>query len=139
MNAKKTIEDVPCKLTAEEQLLKSKQLCILARERATVDEQKKASAAMYKSQADSLDEQIKELVQEVHTGEEMRPIECFERPRYGDMLVDIVRTDTGALHRVRPMHPDERQLAMDSGEVGAPTPIRGKRRRNEEESPEGTH
>jgi hypothetical protein len=108
----KTIEDVPCMLSAEEQLLKSKELTQLMRERAEVDVLKKSSASMYKDMAERLDERIRVLADAVSTGCEIRPVECYERPRYADGLVDIVRADNGDRYRVRAMHPDERQTAM---------------------------
>lgn len=109
----KTIEDVRCQLTAEEVLLKSKELTQLMRERAQVDADKKSSVSLYKDIAEKLEERIEVLANAVHSGEELRPVECIERFRYSDGMVDVVRIDTGAVYRMRPMHPEERQTALD--------------------------
>lgn len=123
----KTVEDVPCKLSAEEQLLKSKELTQKMRERAQVDVQKKGSVAMYKDMAERLDDEIRVLVEAVANGEELRPVECIEQPRYGELLVNIVRTDTGDVYRVRAMHPTERQTAMEIGDLAPVVKVRGNR------------
>lgn len=135
----KTVEDCPVQLTDAEKLLKTAELCRLAIERNDLDDKKKAAVAMYKNQGDDLDEQVKDLVRELHTGIELRPIECFERPLYGEMMVEIVRTDDNSVHRRRAMHPSERQLAVDVGD--APSPTKGRKRRAEfdDEGTAGTH
>jgi hypothetical protein len=144
MASVKTVEQLPCKLDAEELLLKSRQMVELMVERTKLEDQKKLEAAALKSQIDSLGDRISALGKDIHRGEEDRPIECIERPRYELMRVDIVRTDLGTVVRQRPMHPTERQTALDIGEVSAVTPIgsarsKKKPKSDEEEGPTSTH
>jgi hypothetical protein len=138
LNAPKTIEMVPCKLSAEESHLKSKQLCQLAIDRAELEQEKKSAASAIKAAIDSKEEKINDLVKEVHSGEELRPVECYERPRYIDNMVDLIRTDTGAVVRTRAMHPTERQTALDMGDYQiSGDDDRPKRRKTS--TPEGAH
>lgn len=102
-------EDLPCKLTAHEKLLKSEQLSHKLADVEKLEEAKKAATSRYADQIKARVLEVKLLATEVRTGEEFRPIECTEMPRYSDMMVDIVRVDTGATVRSRPMQPSERQ------------------------------
>lgn len=123
----KTIEQLPCKLTGEEKLMKGDQLVRLAIEVRDLEAEKKALASGIKAKIDEAKESMNELCREISTGEELRPIECMEHPRYDRMIVDIIRTDLGTVWKQRPIHPSERQLAMETGPSRAPigtvTPI----------------
>lgn len=134
-----SIEQLPCELTPEEILRKSREMTQLAREKAVLVEQKKQVASEMKNQIADKDAQINKLINEVHTGEELRPIECFERPNYADNVVHLVRTDTAEIVRTRGMHPSERQTALleDMGEL--PPKSRGRPKRKTPASDESTH
>lgn len=137
----KTVEQLPCKLSVEETLLKSRQLAQLSKDVSVLEEAKKAEQARFKTEIDDKESAISRLVQEVHSGEELRPVECYERPRYADMMVDIIRTDLATVVRSRPMHPTERQTALDMGDLPPdpqPRPRRSKRH-VEETTPEDAH
>lgn len=144
-NAKKTVEQLPCKLTAEEKLLKSSQLVQLAVERQQLEDEKKLATAALKAKIDQKKDEIGDLVTELHTGEELRPIECVERPRYDKMIVDIVRTDDGTVWKQRPIHPSERQEAFDLGAAGTVTSIGSAKKKpkrgttTEDETPSDKH
>lgn len=139
--SKKTVEDLPCKLTADEKLLKGAQLVQLAVERRILEDQKKLATAKLKTEIDKKKDEIGLLVDQLHRGEEERPIECIERPRYDAMMVDIIRTDTGQVWRQRPLHPSERQEALDLGNAPAGTVTsigsakKKTKRKDEDESP----
>jgi hypothetical protein len=125
MANEKTIEQLPCKLSGEEKLMKGDQLVRLAIEVRDLEAEKKAAGATFKTQIDEKKERMNELCREIHSGEELRPIECMEHPRYDRMIVDIIRTDLGTVWKQRPLHPSERQLAMETGRapMGTVTPI----------------
>lgn len=137
MNAPKTIEDLPVPLTQAEILLKSKEHAKLSMDRAELEERKKLAAADFKNKIDSLEDRIYALVKEVHTGIELRPIECYDVPNYKDEMVETKRSDSHETIRSRPMHPTERQLALEVGELSPPKNVRPKRVKGD--IPEGAH
>jgi hypothetical protein len=136
MQTPRTVEQLPCKLTGEELLLKSKQLAQLAKDRAALDDERKTAAARIKAAMDEKEAAMHALVDEVHSGEEQRPIECYERPRYPEGMVELVRSDSGAVVRSRPMHPSERQTALDMGEMPE---LDARPKRTKREAPESAH
>jgi hypothetical protein len=117
MSSVKTVERLPCKLTADEILLKARQLSQFSKDVDQLEDEKKAEAARIKADIEEKESAIKALMQEVYSGEEVRPVECVERPRYDALMVDLIRSDTGAVVSSRPMHPSERQTALDMGDV----------------------
>jgi len=139
MQAAKTVEQLAVPLTPEEVLMKGKQLTQRCIEVAKLEAEKKLQASAIKSDIDAVKEKIKDLVVEIDRGEEIRPIECYERPRYGAQMVDIIRTDTGAVVRQRAMHPNERQAAFDMGEELPPPKQERKRGKKPTDEAEGAH
>jgi hypothetical protein len=135
----KVVEYVPCKLTAEEELMKGKQVAQLLSEISTLEDEKKSEAKRIATEVEDKRTEMYARGEEIRRGEEMRPIECFERPRYVDNMVDLVRTDTGGVVRSRPMHPNERQTALDMGELPAPANPRPKRKSKHAEISEDAH
>lgn len=140
----KTVEQLPCQLTGEELLIKGQQLARLGDQVESLRASLKASAAATKAEIDAIEEKVVQLRREINRGEEERPIECLERPRYQDMIVDIVRVDLGTIVYHRPMHPSEKQLAMEVGGMPiSPNPPAGKKKKRapapEEETVEGAH
>jgi hypothetical protein len=136
----KSIEQLPCLLTPEELLVRGKMAAALGVQIHEKKEAQKAAAAAAKIEIERLEnEQVKHL-KEIHTGNETRPIECFERPRYDANMVDVVREDTGTVIRSRPLHPSEKQLALEVGEAkpGTVTPI-GKVKSKKKTPPQETN
>lgn len=125
----KVIEQVPCKLTAAEQLMKGQQVAQLMSEIGALEEEKKSEAKRIATDVEDKRGQMHALADEIRRGEEMRPVECFESPRYADSMVDLVRTDTGTVVRSRPMHPVERQTAIDLGDLPPPAAAQPRRKR----------
>lgn len=107
------IEELPCELTAEEKLQRSAQLAQQLEAKADVEARKKAANDKFKEEVSAIDTKVAELARQIRTGQEYRPIETTERPRYKDMMVDIIRLDTGGIVRTRAMHPSERQQALN--------------------------
>jgi hypothetical protein len=108
-----TIEQLACEMTPKERLLKSTELAKKIDEQVALEEEKKGFNEAWKGRKNTVDLAVRILASEVRTGKETRPVECFESPRYGEMMVDLIRSDTGEVVRARPMHPSERQLALD--------------------------
>lgn len=129
--AVRVVEQLPCPLEPAEVLLKGKQAAQLLNEISALEEQKKATSKRLQQEADDKRGQVDKLAEEIRTGEELRPVECYERPRYGAAMVDLIRTDTAAVVRSRPMHPSERQLAMDTGELSSPSKAKARKADND--------
>lgn len=113
----KTIEQLPVALTPEELLVRGKMAASLGVQIYEKKEAQKAATAAAKVEIERLEDEQGKHLQEIHTGNETRPIECFEQPDFARNMVDILREDTGAVIRSRPMHPNERQTAMDLGDA----------------------
>jgi hypothetical protein len=128
-----TVEKLPCKLNAQEKLLKGEQLAAKHGEIAQLEEAKKSAGSSFTSSIKQKKIECTQLAEEVRAGEELRPVECVERPRYQEMMVDLVRLDTGMVVSNRPMHPSERQAALELGDAPRskatrPPPRKGKGR-----------
>lgn len=107
-----TVEPMLVRLTDEEKLRKSAEL---ARHMQETTQRKVTRQLEIKRMSDEIKEREAvegALAQDIVSGTESRPIECFEQPRYGEMLVDIVRSDTHEVVRTRAMQPHERQQKM---------------------------
>lgn len=114
------VQDLPCKLTATEKLLKSDQMAKVHAKIVELELEKKAAGASLKTSIDARKTELALLAREIETGEERRPVECRERPRYRDLMIDIIRLDTGEVVATRSMEPAERQKAIDYGEAPRP-------------------
>lgn len=128
------IEHLPCQMTGKEQLLKSAALAKAIGELSDLEAEKKEFADDWKDRKNKVDGAIKILAGEVRTGKEVRPIECFESPVYSDMMVELIRSDTGEIVSSRPMHPSERQLALDEQRETEKPQKRGKAAKAEAEA-----
>lgn len=138
------VEELPVKLDPHEKQLKGEQLSQAVNTVHELEEKKKSVTSDFAQKIKDANHKVYLLAQEVRTGEELRPVECYEQPRYSELLVDVIRQDTGACVRTRPMHPTERQQAMGFGESTA-----GRRRGRgqldlaktptDDEPPEDTH
>jgi hypothetical protein len=115
----KLIEELPVKMTDEEKLLKGEYIAQVHHELVELEAEKKALMGSRKRAIDAKKDLLAHLAHELATGEELRPVQCRERPRYYDLMVDVVRMDTGRIVRSRPMEPHERQLGMDELGKGA--------------------
>lgn len=105
-------EHLPCQLTGQELVLKSKALAELLCDQANIELEKKEANADFKARLDSIDTKMASLAQEVRTGREYRDVACIERADWTDNRVEIVRTDTGEVVRIRPLQQGERQEAL---------------------------
>lgn len=111
MDSKVETIPLPVKLTETEVPERSREL---AAEIATHDEvqrQQKQSAKAFKDRVDTHEARIRELGATVKTGEEMRPIECEWHADMGKRVMTLIRSDTYAVVRSRPMTDDELQEA----------------------------
>lgn len=113
MNAERTVEILPCKLTPNELLLKGKELAETFKKVDSLEAEKKADASAFKDKIESYEAKGRELAREVSTGQEYRPIECFEEARYSTNMVDLVRSDSHEVVRSRPMDPSEKQPGLN--------------------------
>lgn len=105
-------EALPVKLTESEILQKSAVLSDMLQQKATKELEKKIHAAAAKVEIDNLGREIAEVSGHIRTRSEPRPVDCFERLRTDENIVDIIRSDTFETVRSRPLTDSERQLVL---------------------------
>lgn len=120
-------EHLPCQLTSQELVLKSKQLAQLLCDQSNVELEKKEANAAFKEQLDDIDKKLSALALEVRTGREYREVPCIERADYIDNRVEVIRTDTSEVVRIRPLQPNERQEALPYARAEGDTIARAER------------
>jgi hypothetical protein len=108
-------ERLPCQLEAQELLLKSRALAQLLSDQEAIEAEKKDASAEFKRRLDAVEGDLSALGLEVRTGREYREVGCIERADYTDNRVEIIRTDTGEIVRMRPLEPHERQQSLQLG------------------------
>lgn len=107
------IESLPCKLTGPEKLQKSDALVAELGGIRDDEETKKNATSAISQRIKERKAKVSSLGAELRSGEEFRDVECFERPLFDVMKVELVRCDTGDVVRTRGMHPSERQKSME--------------------------
>lgn len=107
-----TVEPLLVRLTDEEKLRKSAELARHMQETAQMKITRQLELRRMSDEIKEREGAEAQLAQDLVSGTESRPVECFEQPRYGEMLVDIVRADTHEVIRTRAMQPHERQQKM---------------------------
>jgi hypothetical protein len=106
-------EQLPCKLTEEERQLKSDAHAQAQADLEQLELDKASASSSFGAAIKKKKQEISKLAKEVRTREEVRPVECVERPRYDVNMVDLIRLDTKGKVSSRPMHPHERQSSLD--------------------------
>lgn len=88
-----------CKLTKDEIDERGRKASELDQERRHLADEKKAKVKVFNAQLKGLDTQIAELTEAATKGEELRDVECEERPSLveGSNVVEIWRLDTNEL------------------------------------------
>ena len=103
------IEDLPVELTEPELLAKANASAELWRKGALLEEEKKRITADYKTRIDGIKDEIALLSDQIRSRKELRPVECFERRRPDEMMIDVIRKDSYTVVRSREMTAQERQ------------------------------
>lgn len=109
------VEKLGCELTREEQLQKGTEMALLLQRLEETESEAKSVADGYKRDIKKLERTIGDRAEEVRTGIEHRLVECTERGRFREGLVDVIRTDTGEVVRTRPMTEAEKQQPLPFG------------------------
>lgn len=119
VKTRKTVESLPCPLTAEEQRLKG--LDLAQQEKAIYDKEmeKKKAAEAYKEEIELLTRTMTTCAQVLRQGFEYRQIEVDEVYDYATGTVRKRRTDTNEVIEERAMTAEERQMTFvaDAEEV----------------------
>lgn len=106
------VELLRVKLTQDEVVRKSAELARHLAESAQRREDQRALQRRFTEESKERERYEQELASDIVNGTEERPVECFEEPRFADLLVDIVRADTHEVIRTRAMQPGERQTGL---------------------------
>src|ERR1044072_1538458 len=103
------IENLKVDLTDEDLKNRSKLLAKLLREYQSLENEKKEVNADFKHKMEAVKNRACELRDVIHTGKEIRPVECFLSADYRHGLMITRRSDTGEEIDSRPMTTSERQ------------------------------
>lgn len=129
------VRQLPCVMTAAEKALKANELVAVLGTISDLEEEKKAATASLTARIKEEKKKGGELAQEVRTGKEVRPIQCYERFRYEADMVELVRDDTAEVVSTRAMDPRDRQEKLGYTVVGSitapPEKRKGKGRKGE--------
>jgi hypothetical protein len=106
-------QELLCTLTAEELLLKSRELADALQRNSELAAEKKLAGEDFKGREKLLAMRIEELAACVRTGQEPREVECFYEPDFDKGMINTRRFDTGEVIGRRPMASHERQQKLD--------------------------
>ena len=106
------VETLRVQLTPDERIQRGTALAKLNLELVQLEEQKAEAVRSWAEKIKAKKIEGGRLAHDVDTGTEERPIKCDERPRFGELVVEVVRRDTGEVVRTRPMLPEERQVPL---------------------------
>lgn len=112
VKTKKIVLSLPCLMTKEEQRLKGLEMATKDHELFKKREEAAIAKEKFKKEAEAISGAITTLARALRDGYENRSIECKEIHDYNAGTVQIVRTDTGAVHEERAMSDHERQTTF---------------------------
>lgn len=110
---KRITKDLYVKLTSSEHIARSRRMSDAIHERQHIEQQLKEAKAAHKEHDGRLEAEIVHLAKVVARGEEMRPVECEQRPNWQNGTIEIFRLDTGECVDFRAMTAAERQGELD--------------------------
>jgi len=119
--------DLPVALTDEESQAKGKKAAKLQDQCEEIEARLKSQGTELRAELKGKRGELRALLREVSTGEEERPVPCYERKDFNAGKVDVIRTDTGAVAETRIMDASERQE-----ELPVPRPRKGGRKADSE-------
>ncbi len=101
---------LPCSLTEAELAERGQALAKLVPEIEEKEEEKKASAKVFKDQIDAMTEKSLKLSNAISTRSEERPVECHKQYDLRKATWKIVRLDTGEMVESGKMTDEERTM-----------------------------
>lgn len=105
--------DLPCQLTGPEKIQKGDEAAGKHSLIRRLEDQLKNESSGLRAKIKAERTAFAELMDQIVTGEEIRPVETFERMLFDVSKVETVRCDTGKVISTRGMHPNERQRSME--------------------------
>lgn len=108
-----------CKITQAEIQQSGEQLAETVEALEALQDAKSNASKAYDEEIKAKRRTRDALALDVRTGTAERCVECYEQPRWSELLVNVVRDDTGEVVRTRSMTDDERQLVLDVAEPSA--------------------
>jgi hypothetical protein len=106
------IESLPCKLTDDETLDRTRKLIDALSSEDALEDEKKAYVERHKIRAAAASLTTTELRGIVSTRTEYRDVEVAESLDYKRGIVEVIRTDTHDIVRTRAMSKEERQSPL---------------------------
>lgn len=96
------IMDISTACTDEELAARGRKLATLWETARSHDADKKEYNRAWKSEMDTIQENIDDVAAILQSGKEPRPVECTERYHFEDKMVETVRLDDYSVVRTRP-------------------------------------
>jgi uncharacterized FlaG/YvyC family protein len=112
MAFKRFTEVLRCNLDDAQVQVKAQELVTELNTLEVVKLEKAEAVAQFAKKQKELEARVRELVFDVGSKTEERSVDCREEPKFSELIVEIVREDTGAVVRRRPMEPSERQRVL---------------------------
>lgn len=112
MSTQRQVRNLPCKLTEQEFLDRSRSLASVTEDIATETARQADQKAQMKATLAGLVASQSRLASAVMRGEEFRDVEVLQEHDEAALMVRVVRTDTGAEIEARPMREDELQRVL---------------------------
>jgi hypothetical protein len=111
MGKPKMTRDLPCKLTNEEAQKKGRELAVLTKERAAIEQEAKDMAASFRSKLKPVKKTITELSEQLSSGVEERPVPVEIQEGLVNGATEYKRLDTGDVW-VERLEDGDGQLAL---------------------------
>jgi len=105
-------EELRCELTTEELAAAADECALVLGEIEQLDAEYKDEVVKLRGERKRASAAVAKLAREVREKASYRQTPVHEERRFAENTIAVVREDTGALVRSRPMTPDERQVAL---------------------------
>ncbi len=112
--------NLKCLLTDDEKMERGAALAEHVQAIEVLNEEKKASAATFKTKIDIHTLEASGLSTALHDGYEYRAIKCTTQKNYETRTITVIRTDTGEFVETRPLEIHEMQARLFDDDANAP-------------------
>lgn len=106
-------QELPCKLTHDEMLNRSRRAAQIVKEIEDEQASAKSAASRFKAKIEQLSGEARVIAIEIREEKTRKPVDCKKVRDYGEKTVSEIRLDTGEVLEIRGMTFDELQRELD--------------------------